>query len=151
MHPGEFEPADDSQYPNKCLDEERYVSLFGGEMAKYGVPLHAITDTSRNAVQGLRAWWNEDCNVNGAGLGLRPTANTRSSQLDAFVWVKSTGESDGTSDPKSPNYDPYCGKPSGELFFVFKPHQDILVIDREQHSNHRQKPGNGTRRILRCS
>lgn len=54
MSPGEFEPADDSAYPNKALDEKRYVTLFGNALQKAGYPGQAIVDTSRNAVQGLR-------------------------------------------------------------------------------------------------
>ncbi len=36
------------------------------------------------------------CNPPGRGLGVRPTANTGVALLDAFVWVKTPGESDGT-------------------------------------------------------
>jgi endoglucanase len=38
------------------------------------------------------------CNPPGAGLGLRPTANTGVSLLDAYLWVKIPGESDGSCD-----------------------------------------------------
>jgi endoglucanase len=38
------------------------------------------------------------CNPFGAGLGLRPTANTGVSLLDAYLWVKIPGESDGSCD-----------------------------------------------------
>ena len=49
------------------------------------------------------------CNAKGAGIGARPTTNTNSSLIDAVVWVKPPGESDGTSDRGSPNYDSGCG------------------------------------------
>ena len=39
-------------------------------------------------------WWNPP----GAGLGLRPTANTGVPLLDAYLWVKVPGESDGQCD-----------------------------------------------------
>src|SRR5205085_4301947 len=38
------------------------------------------------------------CNPPGAGNGLRPTANTGSTLLDAYLWVKIPGESDGQCD-----------------------------------------------------
>ena len=38
------------------------------------------------------------CNPPGAGLGLRPTANTGVALLDATLWVKIPGESDGSCD-----------------------------------------------------
>jgi endoglucanase len=36
------------------------------------------------------------CNPPGAGLGLRPTANSGVALLDAYLWVKTPGESDGS-------------------------------------------------------
>jgi endoglucanase len=38
------------------------------------------------------------CNPPNAGLGLRPTANTGQPLVDAFLWVKTPGESDGSCD-----------------------------------------------------
>lgn len=54
------------------------------------------------------------CNVNGAGFGKRPTAETDLDLLDAFVWVKPGGESDGTSDSSAVRYDSFCGKDDGK-------------------------------------
>ena len=47
--------------------------------------------------------------------------------IDAWYWVKPPGESDGTSDPTAPDYDPDCGKedaatsapPAGEWFHAY--------------------------------
>ena len=38
------------------------------------------------------------CNPPGRGVGLRPTANTGTPLLDAYLWVKIPGESDGSCD-----------------------------------------------------
>ena len=38
------------------------------------------------------------CNPPGAGVGLRPSANTGTALLDAYLWVKVPGESDGSCD-----------------------------------------------------
>jgi cellulose 1,4-beta-cellobiosidase len=65
------------------------------------------------------------CNQAGAGLGARPVAAPRA-LIDAYVWVKPPGESDGVSDPTLPEYrlmDYWCepghlgpsGQPSGAL------------------------------------
>ena len=55
------------------------------------------------------------CNQVGAGIGARPTANTGIPNVDAFVWVKPPGESDGVSqagviDPDDPakGFDAMC-------------------------------------------
>jgi endoglucanase len=75
---------------------------------------HFVVDTSRD---GQGAWtppadhpagdpqnW---CNPPDRGLGLRPTANTKQPLVDAYLWVKIPGESDGqcnrwTSGPTDP-------------------------------------------------
>jgi cellulose 1,4-beta-cellobiosidase len=107
--PGEFASATDAKY-NKCQDEKRYINAFCPLLKKGGMPNHAIIDTGRNAVQGLRKAWGDWCNVNGAGFGVRPTATTGDPLADAFVWVKPGGESDGTSDSSANRYDSFCGK-----------------------------------------
>ncbi|KAL2684491.1 hypothetical protein Neosp_005569 [[Neocosmospora] mangrovei] len=53
--------------------------------------------------------WGDWCNSKGTGFGIRPSANTGDSLLDAFVWVKPGGESDGTSDTSATRYDYHCG------------------------------------------
>lgn len=55
---------------------------------------HFVVDTSRNG-QGPApesAW----CNPPGRGLGETPTASTGNSLIDAYLWVKLPGASDGT-------------------------------------------------------
>jgi len=61
---------------------------------------HFIVDTSRN---GQGPWTTTTaypdkqdwCNPPGRGLGLRPTANTGVDLADAYLWVKTPGQSDG--------------------------------------------------------
>ena len=67
--PGEFASASDAQW-NKAQNEKKYVTLFGAELQSAGMPNHAIVDTGRNGVQGLREEWGNWCNVNGAGFGI---------------------------------------------------------------------------------
>lgn len=65
---------------------------------------HFVVDTSRN---GLGPWqypstYADDaaaldwCNPPGRGLGVRPTADTGNALVDAYIWVKTPGQSDGT-------------------------------------------------------
>ncbi|KAI1380722.1 glycoside hydrolase family 6 protein [Hypoxylon crocopeplum] len=108
--PGEFSDASDAKY-NSCQNEKTYVTKFSAALKTAGFPNHAIVDTGRNAVTGLREEWGDWCNVNGAGFGIRPTADTGLELADAFVWGKPGGESDGTSDEGATRYDSYCGKP----------------------------------------
>ncbi|PKS07425.1 hypothetical protein jhhlp_006028 [Lomentospora prolificans] len=129
LSPGEFADATDAEW-NKCQNEKIYVETFGAALKSAGMPNHAIVDTGRNGVQGLREEWGNWCNVNGAGFGIRPSADTGSELADAFVWVKPGGESDGTSDESATRYDSYCGKPD-----AYKPspeagawHQDYFEM-----------------------
>lgn len=63
---------------------ERLSRLVGGK--------HFIIDTSRNGL-GTTAEW---CNPRGQALGVTPTTRTGHPLVDAFLWVKQPGESDGT-------------------------------------------------------
>lgn len=97
---------------NRAQNEKTYITLLGELLRQAGVPNHAIMDTSRNGIHGLRQDWTEWCNVNGAGFGKPPTPDTGLDLADAFIWAKGGGLSDGTSDPSSPNYNSFCGKPT---------------------------------------
>jgi len=65
---------------------------------------HFVIDTSRN---GLGPWdysskyssaatAQDWCNPPGRGLGIAPTTNTDNALVDAYLWVKVPGESDGS-------------------------------------------------------
>jgi endoglucanase len=69
-----------------------------------------IIDTSRNG-RGSSNLGGEDswCNPKGRGLGLPPTTTTGISGVDAFIWVKNPGESDGDckrGEPKAGDFWP---------------------------------------------
>ena len=69
---------------------------------KVSPTLHFVIDTSRNGRgpwHGIQEW----CNPPKRGLGARPTTNTGDPLVDAFLWVKAPGESDGEcADGKDP-------------------------------------------------
>jgi endoglucanase len=65
---------------------ERLSRLVGGK--------HFIVDTSRNGRgAAVEANW---CNARGQALGRAPTTNTGHPLADAYLWVKTPGQSDGT-------------------------------------------------------
>jgi endoglucanase len=53
---------------------------------------HFVIDTSRNGLGGDGQW----CNPPGRALGARPTATTGNPLVDALLWIKYPGQSDGT-------------------------------------------------------
>lgn len=53
---------------------------------------HFVIDTSRNG-EGSDGQW---CNPPGRALGAAPTTSTGDGLVDAFLWIKNPGESDGT-------------------------------------------------------
>ena len=58
-----------------------------------GGATHFVIDTSRNGLGPVASEW---CNPAGRALGSAPTVNTGLSLLDAYLWIKYPGESDGT-------------------------------------------------------
>lgn len=53
---------------------------------------HFVIDTSRNG----NGWSGEWCNPTGRRVGTNPTTDTGNTLVDALLWVKPPGESDGT-------------------------------------------------------
>lgn len=66
---------------------------FGASVSKLVGGKHYIIDTSRNGVGISTGNW---CNVRGAALGALPTTNTGHALVDAYLWIKQPGESDGS-------------------------------------------------------
>jgi endoglucanase len=61
---------------------------------RLGLDVHFVIDSSRNGngpAAGADGW----CNPTGRALGRAPTADTGDAALDAYLWVKRPGESDG--------------------------------------------------------
>ncbi|KAI1089442.1 1, 4-beta cellobiohydrolase [Rostrohypoxylon terebratum] len=95
---------------NENCDESKYVNAIAPLLKSAGWDAHFITDTSRNGKQPTsQQQWGDWCNVIDAGFGARPSAETGSDLLDAFVWIKPGGECDGTSNTTATRYDYHCG------------------------------------------
>lgn len=69
---------------------------YGGIISGLTNGSHYVIDTSRNGagpVEGDDLYW---CNPSGRALGARPTTATGNPMVDAFLWIKRPGESDGS-------------------------------------------------------
>lgn len=107
---------------NTAAENSRYNALLGSTP----VTTHFVIDTSRNgrgpwagtnahpaSHDNTEAW----CNPPGRGAGARPSANTGKALVDAYLWVKLPGESDGLcfrwsngpNDPVFGMHDPTAG------------------------------------------
>ncbi|KAH0334648.1 glycoside hydrolase family 6 protein, partial [Aureobasidium melanogenum] len=118
---------------NPNFDEQRYVNALAPLLTAQGFPAHFIIDQGRSGVQPTSQLQQGDwCNVINTGFGIRPTTNTGDPLVDAIVWVKPGGESDGTSDSTSPRYDAHCGyadalKPAPEAGTWFQAYFEQLL------------------------
>ncbi len=114
-------PVIDAFYQwNRLTDEVAFIDAFREALGEEFADKGFIVDTARNgwaertdAPSDRRRHRGNWCNVSGAGLGKRPQV-TGVPGIDAWVWIKPPGESDGTDDPDSPDeagkrYDPDCG------------------------------------------
>jgi endoglucanase len=108
----QYSPATPSDYGTWHLTSAWYARHLKGATAT----THFVIDTSRNGhgYDSMRKYAgppynqpsrvidsladNRWCNPPGAGLGLRPTASTDVPLVDAYLWVKSPGVSDGQCD-----------------------------------------------------
>ncbi|EPS39051.1 hypothetical protein H072_7175 [Dactylellina haptotyla CBS 200.50] len=94
---------------NSNWNEWRFFRALTPYFTNFGLPTKFIVDQSRSGQINIRSSANSWCNVKGAGLGIRPTTDTGDCNVDAIVWVKPPGESDGTSNPDAVRYDALCG------------------------------------------
>jgi endoglucanase len=122
---GQWSDTSTTQELNTSGINLRFTNMLGATAPT----THFIIDTSRNGQGPLNvapfglAPFNQPatilagltagnwCNPPGAGLGLRPTAKTGVALLDAYLWVKIPGESDGSCDiaggPRAWDYTQY--------------------------------------------
>jgi endoglucanase len=108
----QYYPATESDFSTWGLTTQWYAQNMGGAVAA----THFVIDTSRNGdgpnsmQQYANAPYNQPASVTGtlaggnwcnppaSGLGLKPTASTGVPLLDAYLWVKTPGQSDGQCD-----------------------------------------------------
>jgi endoglucanase len=72
-------------------------AVYGDELSALLDGKHFVIDTSRNGRGPLAGAHDESwCNPPGRGLGTAPTTSTGNELMDAFLWIKRPGDSDGT-------------------------------------------------------
>jgi len=123
----QYFPASPNDFSTWGLTDQWYTANVESQTWWYSesVLKHFVTDTSRN---GQGPWTpttsypdaQDWCNPPDRGLGLRPTADTGIGLLDAYLWIKIPGESDGectrglgptgTVDPEWDLVDPAAGQ-----------------------------------------
>jgi endoglucanase len=123
----QYYPASPTDYSTWHLTDEWYAANVDNASNPPTDPsqlAHFVVDTSRNG----QGWWNPPtgvytdpqdwCNPPGRGLGATPTASTGNPLVDAYLWVKTPGESDGSCsrgaaagsvDPEWHQVDPAAG------------------------------------------
>jgi endoglucanase len=99
----QYYPADPNDFSTWVRTDEWYNANVG-DVAPDRLA-HFVIDTSRN---GQGPWtppagvtWPDPqtwCNPPDRGLGIRPTTNTGNPLADAFLWIKTPGQSDGPCD-----------------------------------------------------
>jgi len=121
-------PVDPNDFSTWIYTDQWYTDNVESQTWWYSLSVleHFVVDTSRN---GQGPWTppagypdpQDWCNPPGRGLGLQPTADTGIGLLDAYLWVKIPGESDGectrglgpggaTVDPEWGRIDPRAGE-----------------------------------------
>jgi endoglucanase len=123
----QYFPANPNDFSTWGLTDQWYADNVESQTWWYSesVLKHFVIDTSRN---GQGPWTpttsypdaQDWCNPPGRGLGVRPTADTGIALLDAYLWIKIPGESDGectrglgptgTVDPEWGIVDPGAGQ-----------------------------------------
>lgn len=68
------------------------TTAYGKRLSRELGGKHFVIDTSRNGNGPLPGVW---CNPPGRALGTRPTTDTGDPVVDAYLWIKRPGESDG--------------------------------------------------------
>jgi len=138
----QYYPADPNNFSTWDLTDQWYTDNVESQTWWYTESLlqHFVIDTSRN---GQGPWTpptsypdpQDWCNPPERGLGLRPTADTGNTLIDAFLWVKIPGESDGECTrglgPAGETVDPEWGlidPPAGEWF-------PEMALDLAQNAN----------------
>lgn len=128
----QYYPANPADFSTWGLSDAAYDQAYAdtGVTRDPAVQAHFVLDTSRN---GQGPWSGPDeaypgapagadpevwCNPPGRGLGARPTTSTGQALIDAYLWIKVPGESDGKCyrgtggplDPERGMEDPAAGQ-----------------------------------------
>jgi endoglucanase len=138
---GHFEQCASQYYPATASDfstwglSDAWYDTNVGTVSPRKLP-HFVVDTSRN---GQGAWaapagntWPDAqtwCNPPNRGLGVRPTTRTGDPLADAFLWVKTPGQSDGQCDRGTgTGLDPARGNTADPAAGAWFPQQAVELV-----------------------
>ncbi|GAA1995366.1 glycoside hydrolase family 6 protein [Microbacterium ulmi] len=84
--------------PDPALNTDGVDSRYASQLGAVAASTRYVIDTSRNGQGPWQAAPDQEdwCNPPGRGLGAVPTTNTGVPLVDAYLWIKVPGESDGT-------------------------------------------------------
>ena len=108
-----YDPVKDTTNPKRQLeaapdDELGYVGDLSKALDAAGITGKGfVIDTGRDGKGYIRSSPANWCNIKGAGLGERPRA-APAPKVDAYLYIKVPGESDGTADAKATRFDENC-------------------------------------------
>jgi cellulose 1,4-beta-cellobiosidase len=108
-----YDPVKDTTNPKRQLeaapdDELGYVGDLSKALDAAGITGKGfVIDTARDGKGYIRTSPANWCNIKGAGLGERPRA-APAPKVDAYLYIKPPGESDGTADAKATRFDENC-------------------------------------------
>ncbi|MCX6130585.1 MAG: glycoside hydrolase family 6 protein [Proteobacteria bacterium] len=87
---------------NPAMDELSFVELLQQNLQQVGIfGKKFIIDTGRSGNPRARTVWGNWCNIKQATLGQAPSIDPEPN-IDAYVWIKPPGESDGSASFESP-------------------------------------------------
>jgi endoglucanase len=87
-----IENADGFSLNVSNFDSTTAEVAWGNQISRLVGGKHFIVDTSRNGIGSNGEW----CNPSGRALGISPILQTGNRLVDAYLWMKRPGESDGT-------------------------------------------------------
>lgn len=152
---GEWSADDPDPALNTSGVDSRYASILGGVEPDTGF----VIDTSRNglgpwaAPSGVYSDPEDWCNPPGRGAGELPTTDVADPLIDAYLWIKVPGESDGKCyrgtggplDPERGIEDPAAGvwfpEQARELIALSSPALEPLVCHVDWRANGKGKSG----------
>jgi endoglucanase len=88
------------------FDSTAAEESYGDKISAFLPGAHYVIDTSRNGAATAKTW----CNPAGQALGVPPTVSTGDPLVDALLWIKPPGTSDGPC---------YGGPPAGTFWLSY--------------------------------
>lgn len=93
LHKSGVAKADGFALNSSNYQSDAQIITYGTAISGLVGNKHFVIDTSRNGKGSGDGQW---CNLGSAGIGKKPTLSTGNALVDAYLWIKVPGQSDGT-------------------------------------------------------